>query len=66
MDIPEQLRQIAHRQKVSDYRLAKDAGVVVSVIQQWQNGGGLRCDTAERIAAALGYKIALQPAKGGK
>ena len=60
MDIVEQLRREAARQGVTGYRLWKDSGVQVAAVQKWLDGGGLRCSSAEKLAAALGCKIILQ------
>ncbi len=66
MSIPEQLRQAARDRKVTCYRLWRETGIPVAAIQQWWHGGGLRCSSAEKIAAALGLEIVLRPARKRK
>lgn len=60
MNIDKILRKAVRDAAISNYRLAKDAGLAVSVVQAWARGGGLRLDTAERIAQALGCRIVLE------
>ena len=61
MSIVEQLRKTARDKGLTPYRIAKDSGAHVATIQKWWAGGGLRCDTADAIAAALGCRITLEP-----
>jgi hypothetical protein len=69
MNLTDTIRQAARKSGLSVYRLAKDAGLPVSIAQRFMKGGGLRCGTAERLAKALDYRIVLQPVererKGG-
>lgn len=51
------LREAAWRSGKSGYRLAKDCGVHVAVVQQWLAGGGLRTTTASRLCEVLGLEL---------
>lgn len=63
-DIVEAIRRQAKRGGVTGYRLSKDSGVTISVVQRIIDGGGAECRTAEKLARALGYRIVLQAIKG--
>ena len=67
MDVVEQLRREARKAGVTVYRLSKDSGLRVSVVQKWASGGGLNVATAEKLAKVLGFTLKLAPSiKRGK
>ena len=51
----------------SKYAIAKRSGVSQSTVGRWMRGdlsGGIRLDTAEALARALGYRLVLAPISG--
>ncbi|MCC7313268.1 MAG: helix-turn-helix domain-containing protein [Planctomycetes bacterium] len=65
MDLTTFLRNTIKRDGRSQYRLAKDAGIAVAVLQRFVSGErGITLDTASRLCKALGLE--LRPSKGSK
>lgn len=64
MNIADKIRQAARKSGLSVYMVAKLSGVPISMTQKFMAGGGLHCETAERFATGLGYKIVLEAVKG--
>ena len=70
MNLTDTIRKTARKSGLSVYMVAKRAGLPVSIAQRFMNGGGLRCETAEKLARGLDCRIVLEPvgkrkAKGG-
>ena len=61
--IADQLRRAitdAEKRGVTQYQIAKDAGIARSTVSQFVNGTGqLRLDIAERIASVIGRRLRL-------
>lgn len=57
VDLEGTLRQAARNSGLSTYKLAKKAGLAVSIVQQFITGGDLRLRTASKIAAVLGLDL---------
>lgn len=62
MDVQRALLQAVKRDPRSQYRLAKDAGIAVAVLQRFESGErGINFSTASKLCKALGLE--LRPAK---
>jgi DNA-binding phage protein len=65
MDIEKALLQAVRRDERSQYRLAKDAGLAVAVLQRFVSGErSITLGTASKLCKALGLE--LRPAKRNK
>lgn len=47
------------RQKKSCYRLAKDAGITVGTVYNFEKGKSISTATLEKLATALGLEVSL-------
>ena len=58
MDISQKIRdELTKRPELTDYRLAKDTGVPLSVVQRLRNGCDARGKTLSAIAKYLGLRL---------
>ncbi len=65
MDMATIIRKSIDRDKRSIYRLAKDSGVHVAVVQRFESGErGLTLGTATKICKALGLELRPKTRKG--
>jgi hypothetical protein len=61
MNLVSTIRQTAKKSGLSTYAIAKRSSLPISMTQKFMAGGGLNCQTAEKLAAGLGYRIVLEP-----
>ncbi len=58
MDVKSALLQAVKRDPRSQYRLAKDAGIAVAMLQRFESGErGINLSTASRLCEALGLEL---------
>jgi hypothetical protein len=61
MNLVSTIRQAAVKSRLSTYAIAKRSGLPASMAQRFMAGGGLTCETAEKLAKGLGLRIVLEP-----
>ncbi len=59
------IRDAIRRSGLSIYRIAKNAGLQVSIVQRIASGvrDNMTIATAQKIAGAVGYRLELRPVK---
>lgn len=66
MDFAEMLRQAIRDSQISQYQLAKTAGVPQPAISVFMNGGDLRLKTFNRLAYFMGFELRQLKSKAPK
>jgi len=59
MDTTERIRKLVTKGKLTQYRIAHAAGLDVAQLNRFATGGvkGMTVKTADRILAAMGYRL---------